>query len=204
VEITATENLAGALAQAVASSDPIQTKDQATAIARSLAIIEMGVADELRLQLKAWTLQNGPVVIDASGDQAYGHWEKKTTAVGDESGLFALLASAGLDITHYQRANLSVIKGLLSGDDLIEGIEQFVSTTSSYVFGFKHNLRTKPRKSASTPTSAPDSGVASIPLYRLGPQGVVSRARVVTYTPADLPAAPALPVMPPSRLAPTK
>jgi hypothetical protein len=190
------EDLAATLSAALESDKGIETAEQAKEMARALAIIQMGVEDELSSRLAQWTLMHGPVTIDELGDQAYGQWEKKSTMVGDESALWALLSENGRDPNNYKRADLTVIKSLLSEEETLEGIEELVGCDTTFVFGFKRNLLKKPRGFAKPIEATAAANANANPRYGLGPQGVTSRARVVKYNPGEAPARPEREVMP--------
>ena len=92
-DISEIENLAGNLAVLLDRAGEIDSPEAARIRARALAILQLNVVDVLQDQLSAHTLQSGPVFIDDAKDQAYGHFEKVTTLVGDENALWAFLTA---------------------------------------------------------------------------------------------------------------
>lgn len=195
------EHLAAELANALEKVESPQDSTEAQVIARALAIVQMGVEDELSARLAEWTLRNGPVYLNADHEQAYGHWEKKTTMIGDEGAMWAFLVEQGKDIDHYKRPDLMTLKGLMAGEEPIEGLEQFIGSDTTYTFGFKKNLVKKPRVAAGSKETA-QAPTKAKPRYGLGVQGVVSRARVVQFIPGDVPPLPAKAVVAPASVMP--
>jgi hypothetical protein len=192
------EDLAGELATTLEGMEGPQSAEEAQSVARTLAIMNLGVAETLKASLEAWTLKNGPVFIDDAQDQAYGQWEKTTTMVGDESGLWAFLLEQGVDINNHKRPDLVTLKALLTGEEPIEGLERFVGTSTSYSFGIKKNLLKRPRASAKP---SGETAMVAKPKYVLGPRGVVNKAKFIKYTPKnDVPVEPVCGVMPPERI----
>jgi hypothetical protein len=197
------EDLAGTLSEVLAKSESPQNAEEAQLFARTLAILQLNAVEVLSEGLAEWTLKNGPVYIDGAKEQAYGQWEKKTTSVSDEAGLWELLDKAGIDANHHKRPDLVSLKTLATGEDPVVGIEKFITTDTSFVFGFKKNLQKRPRNAVGAASVASTkAGVR----YGLGAQGVVDRARVVKITPGPVPqveetaSVPVCGVMPPPRV----
>jgi hypothetical protein len=183
VGVSEIEDLAVQIAKVLAKGKAPQTTQEVQAYARTLAVLQSEVIESLKESVQTWTLAYGPVYLDVSKDQAYGHWDKKTTAVKDENGLYAFLADKGSDPDNYKRPDLVKLKVLLTNTnkETMAGIEQFVALQVSQDFGFKKNLINNPR--------VPKTAAAKQPTVHVGPEGVVEGASVVEYTPAAIPAA---------------
>ena len=198
------EDLAGRLAILMAENTNPESTKEAHRFARVLAVVQIGVEDVLSQGLSEWTLKHGPVYIDGQQDQAYGHWEKKTTTVGDESGLWAFLEDKVVDINHHKRPDLVTLKALMTGEEPIEGLEEFIGTSTTYAFGFKKNLTKSPRTAAGMDASQAPVERKAKPSYGLGVQGVTTKAHVKKIEVGPLPPRPEavapVPVMPPARV----
>lgn len=192
------ENLAGDLAVMLERMESPQDAAEATLFARTLAILQMSAIETLQSGLAEWTLVNGPVFIDNKAEQAYGHWEKRTTTISEEAELWVFLSEHGHKVENYKRADLSILKALNTSEEKPDGLERFIGTDITYSFGLKKNLVKKPKKAAG---SMEIDSVRPKLVRGLGPEGVVYRAKVVAITPGPLPETkPSCSVMPPERV----
>ena len=91
------------------------------------------------------------------------------------------------------------LKALADDAEGALGVRKFIGTDVSFVFGLKRNLNKRPR------THASEAGVSETKArYGLGPEGVRQHAKVVRFTPGEVPAervvVPSCGVMPPVRV----
>ena len=196
------EVLARRMAELLERGEAPQTAEQAQAYARALEMVQLSVVAPLLEGMTEFTLANGPVYTDGAGDKAYGHWEKRTTTVSEENELWEFLSAKGFKVENYKRADLTLLKTLSASEEKPEGLERFVGTDISMMFGYKKNLLKKPKTAAGE--DARVVGTARVGRRTSsGPTGRSEKAKVVVITPGPLPERDVVAgcgVMPPKRV----